>query len=122
MWETYLLSVEVGEEELLYQMIRNQGGELGWLHYSFTGEEQLAVRKEVRRRVGLEGVGLLDLAASAWDMHLGLADFHVRKLGGGLFQDRVVGLAGFTGRKAVGDDRRGCVGELLVIFVSDVLD
>ena len=27
MWETHLLSVEVGEEELLYQMIRDQRGE-----------------------------------------------------------------------------------------------
>ena len=83
---------------LLEQVIRNQRGEFGRLHHPFAGQEQLAIGKEVRRGVGLEGVALLNLAAAAWDMHLGLADFHVGKLGGGLFQDRVVGLAGLTGR------------------------
>ena len=76
----------------------------------------------MRRGVGLESVALLNFAAATRDMHLGLADFHVGKLGGGLFQDWVVGLAGFAGGQAVGDDRRGRVGELLVIFVSDVFD
>ena len=101
MWETYLLSAEVGEEELLYQMIQNQCGEFSRLHHPFTGQEQLAIGKEVGCGVGLEGVALLNLAAAAWDVHFGLADFHVWKFGGGLFQDRVVGLAEFTGRKAV---------------------
>ena len=98
MRETHLLSAEVGEEELLYQMIRNQRGEFVRLHHPFTGQEQLAIGKEVRRGVGLEGVALLNLAAAARDVHLGLADFHVWELGGCLFQDRVVGLAGLTGR------------------------
>ena len=103
-------------------MIRNQGGEFGWLYHPFAGEEQLAIGEEMRRGVGLEGVALLNLAAAAWDVHLGLADFHVGKLGGGLYQDRVVGKAGFAGREAVGDDRCGRTGEFLVVFVSDVFD
>ena len=65
MWEPHLLSAEVGEEELLYQMIRDQRGEFGRLHHPFTGQEQLAIGKEVRRGVGLEGVALLNLAAAA---------------------------------------------------------
>ena len=76
----------------------------------------------MRRGIGLEGVALLNLAAAARDMHLGLADFHVGKLGGGFYQDRVVGDAGLAGGEAVGDDRRGRIGELLVVFVSDVFD
>ena len=79
-------------------MIRNQCGEFGRLDDAFAREEQLAVGKEVGCGVGLEGVALLNLAAAAWDMHLGLADFHVGKLGSRLFQDRVVGLAGRAGR------------------------
>ena len=97
-WRAQPLSAEVGEEELRYKMIRNQGGKFGWLHHPFTGQEQLAVGKEVGCGVGLEGVALLNLAAAAWDMHLGLADFYAGKFGGGLYQDRVVGHAGFTGR------------------------
>ena len=81
----------------MYQMIRNQRGELGWLDHPFTGQEQLAIGKKVGCGVGLEGMGLLDLATAARDVHPGLADFHAGKLGGGLFQDRVVGLAGLTG-------------------------
>jgi hypothetical protein len=107
---------------LLEQVIRNQRGEFGWFHHPFAGEEQLAVGKEMRRGIGLEGVALLNLAAAAWDMHLGLADFHVGKLGGGLYQDRVVSNAGLAGGEAIGNDRRGRVGELLVVFVSDVFD
>src|SRR3970040_1009143 len=80
------------------------------------------IGKEVGCGVSLEGVALLNLAATAWDMHLGLAEFHVGKLGGGLFQDRVVGFAGLTGCETIGDDRCGRVGEFLVIFVSDVFD
>ena len=37
-WETHLLSGEVGEKELLYQMIRNQRGKFSWLHHPFTGQ------------------------------------------------------------------------------------
>ena len=54
--------------------------------------------EEVCGGVGFEGVALLNLATAAWDMHLGLPDFHIGKLGSRLFQDRVVGLAGLTGR------------------------
>ena len=52
----------------------------------------------MRGGVGFEGVALLNLAAAAWDVHLGLADFHVWKLDGRFFQDRVVGFAGLSGR------------------------
>jgi len=45
-------------------------------------------------------------------MHFGLANFYVEELGGGLFQDQVVGFAGVTGGKAVGDNR----GRILSIF------
>ena len=48
-------------------MIRNQCGEFGWLYHPFAGEEQFAVGKEMRRGVGLEGVALFDLAATARD-------------------------------------------------------
>ena len=72
--------------------------------------------------VGLEGVALLNLAAAARDMHLGLADFHVGKLGGGLYQDRVVSNAGLAGGEAVSDDRRGRAGEFFVILVPDVFN
>lgn len=62
--------------------------------------------------VGLEGVAFLKLAAAARDMYFGLANFYVEELGGGLFQDQVVGFAGVTGGKAVGDNR----GRILSIF------
>ena len=78
--------------------------------------------KEVRGGVGLEGMALFNLSAAARDMHLRFTDFYIGKLGGDFFQNGVVGLAGFTGRKAIGDDRGGCVGEFLVVFVSDVFD
>ena len=79
-------------------MIRDQCGEFSGLHHSFTGQEQFAIGKEMSRGVGFERVALLNLATAAWDMHLGFADFHVRKLGSDCFQDRVVGFAGLTGR------------------------
>jgi len=78
--------------------------------------------KEVGRGVGLEGMAFLNLAEAVRDIHLGFADFYAGKLGGSLFQDRIVGLAGLTGRKAVGDDRGGGIGEFLIVFVSDVFD
>ena len=53
---------------LFQQVIRNQCGEFSRLHHPLTGQEQLAMGKEVRRGVGLEGVALLNLAAAAWDM------------------------------------------------------
>ena len=77
-------------------MIRNQRGKFSWLHHPFTGQEQLAVGKEVGCGVGLEGVALLNLAAAAWDMHFGLADFYAGKFGGGFFQCGVVLFAGPT--------------------------
>ncbi len=79
-------------------MIRNQGGEFSRLYHPFTGKEQLAIGKEVRCGVGLEGVAFLNLAAAARDMPLGLADLPLGKLGGSLYQDRVGGQAGLTGR------------------------
>ena len=78
--------------------------------------------KEVRGGVGFEGMALFNLSASARDMHLRFADFHIEKLGGDLFQDWVVGLAGLTGREAVGDDCGGRIREFLIVFVSDVFD
>ena len=98
LWATDHFSAEVGEEELLHQMIRNQGSEFGGLHHPFTAQEQCAIRKEVGRGVGFEGVAFLDLATAARDMHLGFADFHIGKLRRDFFEDRVVGLAGLTGR------------------------
>lgn len=103
-------------------MVRNQRGEFNWLYHPFAGEKQFAFGKEVRRGVGLEGIALLDLAAAARDMHLGLADFDVGELGGSLYQDRIIGNAGIAGGEAIGDDRRGRVSELFVIFVSDVFN
>ncbi len=78
-------------------MIRNRRGKFSWLNDALAGEEQLAIRKDMRRVVGLEGVVFLNLAAARWDVHLSFADFHIGKLGGGLFQDRVVSLAGLAG-------------------------
>ena len=78
--------------------------------------------KEVRSGVGFEGMALFNLSASARDMHLRFADLYTGKLGGGLFQDWVVGLAGLTGCEAIGDDRGGGIGEFLIVFVSDVFD
>lgn len=62
-------------------MIGNQRGKLCRLDDAFAREQQFAVRKEMRRGVGLEGVALLDLAAA--DMQFGFTDFDVEKLGGG---------------------------------------
>ena len=79
-------------------MIRDQCSKFSRLDDTFACEQQLAIGKKVRRGVGFEGVALLNLAAAARDMHLGLADFHAWKLAGRLFQDRIVGFAGLTGR------------------------
>lgn len=78
--------------------------------------------KEVRGGVGFEGMALFNLSASARDMHLRFADFYPGKLGGGFFQNWVVGFAGFTGCEAIGDDRGGGIGEFFIVFVSDVFD
>jgi hypothetical protein len=67
-------------------------------------------------------MGLLNFPAAAWDMHLRLADFHFGKLGGDFFQDWVVGFAGLTGRKPIGDNRRRRVCKFLIVFVSDVFN
>ena len=73
-------------------MIRNRRGKFSRLNDALAGEEQLAIRKEMHRGVGLEGVAFLHLAAARWDVNLSFADFHIEKLGGGLFQDRIVSL------------------------------
>ncbi len=105
---------------LFQEMIRNEGSEFGRLNHAFARQKQFAVGKEMRRRICLEGVGLLDFAASARDVHFCLADFDVGKFGGDFFEDRIVGLAGLTGGEAIGHDRTGAVGEFLVIVVADV--
>src|SRR5262245_3110025 len=72
------------------------------------------------RRIGFEGVGLLDLAAAAWDMHFGLPDLNVRKLGSSFFENRIVGLAGLAGGQPIGHDCTGAIGEFFVVGVADV--
>lgn len=80
------------------------------------------MREEMGGGVSFKYVGFLDLTASARDMHLGLADFDLRKLCRGRLQNRIVSLAGLTGGKAVSDDRTGAVGEFFVVGVADVFD
>src|SRR5207249_6098388 len=82
--------------------------------------EQFAVREEMSRWVGLEGVGLFDLPAAAGDMHFGLADFDGRELGSGVFENRIVGLTRLAGGQAIGHDCTGAVGEFFVVGIADV--
>ena len=107
---------------LFQEIVRNQCGKFGGLDDPLTREEQFAIGKKMCGGIGLERMGLLDLAAAAWDMHFGLADFNIRKVGGGRFEDRIIGFAGLAGRQPIGHDGTGAVGEFLIVGVADVLN
>ena len=80
------------------------------------------MREEMSGGVCFKRVGFLDLTATPRHMHLGLADFDLGKLRSRRFKNRIVGLAGLAGGKAIRDDRTGAVGEFFVVGVVDVFD
>jgi hypothetical protein len=55
-------------------VIVDQRSQLLFLDLSFPRQQELALRKEMGGGIGLELMLFLDFAASAWDVHFGLAD------------------------------------------------